>query len=72
MPADDADLDALIVETLQEGGVLEFHFVVMAALSSGRPVEARHLRKGVMRLQPADRSGRCRLGRVNTNAKLPR
>ena len=57
LPADDAELDALILETLHEGGVLEFHFVVMAALGAGRSVDARHLVPGILRIPDANTLG---------------
>ena len=43
LPAEDAALDALLVETQQDGWGLEAQFVLIAALSFGRAVDARHL-----------------------------
>ena len=46
LPADDAELDALIAEAVAAGHQKEFVFVVMAALGANRPVQARHLVHG--------------------------
>jgi len=46
LPADDAELDALIAEAVTAGHQKEFVFVVMAALGANRPVQARHLLHG--------------------------
>jgi hypothetical protein len=43
LPADDGELDRLIEETLAEGEINAFGFVVLAALAANRPVDARHL-----------------------------
>jgi hypothetical protein len=48
LPAEDAALDALIAETVAESDETEFVFVTMAALGAGRPVQARHLARGIM------------------------
>ena len=48
LPADDAELDALIGETVQENDVKAFLHVVVAALSRERRVDARHLARGAM------------------------
>ena len=46
LPADDAELDALIAEAVAASHQKEFVFVVMAALGANRPVQARHLVHG--------------------------
>ena len=46
LPADDAELDALIGETVQENDVKAFLHVVVAALSRERRVDARTWRAG--------------------------
>ena len=46
LPADDAELDALIAETVAASHQKNFVFVVMAALGANRPVHARHLVHG--------------------------
>jgi hypothetical protein len=43
LPADDAELHSWIAETTREINSLGFMFLVYAALSRGRPVQARHL-----------------------------
>jgi hypothetical protein len=48
LPADDAELDALIGETVQENDVKAFLHVVVAALSRERRMDARHLARGAM------------------------
>ncbi len=48
LPADNAALDALIGETVVTSDQREFLFLVMAALSAGRPVSARHLALGTV------------------------
>ena len=52
LPADDAELDALIAETVQQSDVKAFMHVVMAALSRERRVDARHLAGGAMLCPP--------------------
>ncbi len=46
LPEDDAELDALIGQTVEEGHAFGFVAVVFSALSVGRPVDGRHLREG--------------------------
>ncbi len=50
LPADDAELDALIGETVQENNPKSCLMVVVTALSRERPVQARHLARGAMLL----------------------
>jgi hypothetical protein len=50
LPAKDAALDELIAETVREGGQKAFMFIVLAALSRERRVDARHLARGAMML----------------------
>jgi hypothetical protein len=50
LPADDAELDALIGETVTENNPKSCLLVVVAALSRERPVAARHLARGAMLL----------------------
>jgi len=50
LPSDNAELDALIGETVQENNPKSFLLVVVAALSRERPVPARHLASGAMLL----------------------
>ena len=45
LPAEDAELDAVIGELLNESG-LDFVKVVLAALVANRPIDSRHLVKG--------------------------
>lgn len=54
LPADDAALDALIAEIVKDCDARAFHFVIPAALSRGRPVDARHLVRGTMLFVHAD------------------
>lgn len=46
LPADDAELDQLIGETVEANDQLGFVFIVEAALAVGRRVDARHLVQG--------------------------
>ena len=46
LPEDDLELDAWIGETIRENDSMGFHLIVLAALSRGRPVDARHLSSG--------------------------
>ena len=48
LPPDDEALDRLIGETVAASDQNAFAFVVMAALHAGRPVQARHLARGIM------------------------
>src|SRR5262249_4629362 len=43
LPADDAELDALIEELLSDDDRVGFRFVVLAALAANRPVDAKYL-----------------------------
>ena len=54
LPADDAALDALIGEIVHDCDAKAFHFVVIAALGRGRPVDAKHLVRGTMLFVYAD------------------
>ncbi len=51
LPEEDAALDALIGEAVQRSDDVLFIELVMAALSRGRPVAARHLARGAMLLK---------------------
>ena len=48
LPVDDAELDALIAETVAGSDQLSFVFIVMAALALHRPVQGRHLTHGAI------------------------
>nr|WP_294225581.1 SEC-C metal-binding domain-containing protein [Prosthecobacter sp.] len=48
LPPDDGELDALVEEIVADGDGMGFHFVVIAAISAGRVVQARHLEKGAV------------------------
>lgn len=48
LPPDDGELDMLVEEIVADGDKMGFHFVVIAALSAGRVVQARHLEKGAV------------------------
>ncbi len=48
LPAEDAELDGLIAEVVGENDQKAFMFLVVAALSRQRPVDARHLARGAM------------------------
>jgi len=48
LPADDAELDALIGETVAASDQRAFIFITIAALEAQRPVDARHLARGTM------------------------
>jgi len=48
LPKDDAALDELIAEIVSAANQTEFIYVVMAALSTERPVSVRHLPRGAM------------------------
>ncbi|HEY5345888.1 MAG TPA: SEC-C metal-binding domain-containing protein [Verrucomicrobiae bacterium] len=48
LPTEDAALDELITEIVAAANQTEFIYVVMAALSTGRPVSVRHLPRGAM------------------------
>ncbi|MEN9576510.1 MAG: hypothetical protein RL514_4365 [Verrucomicrobiota bacterium] len=50
LPADDAELDELIAETVREHFQFGFAYIVLAALDAGRTVQARHLAGGAMML----------------------
>lgn len=46
LPENDLEVDALIGQAVEEGDVLGFITVVIAALAAERPVDGRHLREG--------------------------
>lgn len=46
LPADDSELDRLIEQAVADNEVPGFIYIVVAALGEGRPVDARHLRRG--------------------------
>lgn len=46
LPAEDSELDALIAESVQAKDQNGFCYLTMAAVASGRPVDARHLARG--------------------------
>lgn len=48
LPADDAELDALIDETARGCNLKNFMYVTVAAAYKERPLDARHLRQGAM------------------------
>jgi hypothetical protein len=48
LPADDTALDTLIAQAVAASADQEFIYVVMAALTAGRPVAARHLARGTI------------------------
>ena len=48
LPSEDAALDELIAEIVSAANPMEFAYVVMAALVTGRPVSVRHLPRGAM------------------------
>src|ERR1043166_7278440 len=48
LPADDAELDRVVGETVRAADFKYFTFVVEGALVAGRPVAARHLAGGAM------------------------
>jgi hypothetical protein len=50
LPADDAELDRYIDQTIERIDVREFRFVIVAALVAGCPVDARHLVKSISML----------------------
>lgn len=50
LPAEDAELDELIAETVREHFQFGFAYIVLAALDAGRTVQARHLAGGAMML----------------------
>jgi hypothetical protein len=50
LPADDAALDELVAEVVRDGDQKAFMLIVVAALSRGRRVDARHLAHGAMML----------------------
>jgi len=47
LPGDDGELDAMIADTVTRSDRDEFIFIVIAALSAGRAVQARHLERGL-------------------------
>ena len=51
LPADEAELDALITEAVRGNDILGFLMVTVAALELGRPVDTRHLAGGAMMMQ---------------------
>src|SRR4030095_11892927 len=46
LPADDFELDRLIARAVADNEIPGFVYLVVAALGEGRPVDARHLRRG--------------------------
>jgi hypothetical protein len=46
LPADDLELDRLIERAVADNEIPGFVYIVVAALGEGRPVDARHLRRG--------------------------
>ena len=48
LPKDDGELDLLIGDTVARSDQLDFIYIVMAALIAERPVQARHLRHGLI------------------------
>lgn len=48
LPPDDAGLDTLLEEIVADGDRMGFHIVLIAAISAGRGVDARHLAKGAV------------------------
>src|SRR5437868_2163238 len=46
LPDDDLELDDWIGEAIRENDSMAFHLIVFAAMSRGRPVDARHLSTG--------------------------
>jgi hypothetical protein len=46
LPQDDKELDALTEQFLADNAINDFGFIVLAALGSNRPVDARHLVRG--------------------------
>jgi len=61
LPADDEELDKLVEEVTTRGEMMGFHFVVIGALATGRPVHARHLEDGLMMLNSEFFMGNCAL-----------
>lgn len=51
LPADEAELDALIAEVVRGNDITGFLMVTVAALELGRAVDARHLAGGAMMMQ---------------------
>lgn len=61
LPVDDGELDRLVEEVTTRGELMAFHFVVIGALATGRPVHARHLEGGLMMLNSEFFMGNCAL-----------
>ena len=61
LPADDVELDGWIAEAVRENDLIAFMYLVLAALSRDRPVDARHLARGAMLLPDPAWLGRVAL-----------
>src|SRR5438034_2560406 len=54
LPVTDAELNACIAEAVSQDDLMAFMLLVVAALSRGRPVDARHLARGARLLPGAE------------------
>lgn len=74
LPVDDGELDRLIAETITEGEINAFGFVVLGALAANRPVDARHLAKSTRRAVVSCAIATCVIHSLyeNVNCTTPR
>jgi hypothetical protein len=54
LPESDAELDGWITQAIDDHDQMAFHFLLAAAAMQGRPVDARHLRRGFCMMSNAD------------------